>query len=465
MRSSSQVLEELKEPWKYLPHTYAEYLSKGKWQCFDYLYLLSHVVTAAIARGGGRILVEIPPRHGKSFFISKWTPAWFLENWPDQRVILTTYEANFAAKWGRQVRNIVSSRIACAEDSTAAARWATAEGGGMITAGVGGPITGEGGDLLIIDDPHKNWQEAMSSTIRQGIIDWFNSTFYTRAEPGATIVVLHTRWHERDLIGYLLKEHEDNWVNIRFPAIAEDNDVLGRRPGDALCPERYDEKALDRIRKGVGSMVWAGLYQQRPAPAEGNIFKRQWFRYYKQPPRGMFIIQSWDTGYKKGKHSAFTVCQTWGAGQDGLYLLDQWRERVEYPELEKQVGLLYMKWSPSAVLIEDKASGQSLIQSYQRKTSLPIIPIEPLADKVVRAMAVSPFFEAGRIVIPEPSPLTRWVSDYVETLATFPNTEFLDEVDATSQAVTWLQSFSDNTRIVTGMERKAIGMFNGFRIR
>jgi hypothetical protein len=101
MRSSSQVLEELKEPWKYLPHTYAEYLSKGKWQCFDYLYLLSHVVTAAIARGGGRILVEIPPRHGKSFFISKWTPAWFLENWPDQRVILTTYEANLAAKWGR----------------------------------------------------------------------------------------------------------------------------------------------------------------------------------------------------------------------------------------------------------------------------------------------------------------------------------------------------------------------------
>jgi predicted phage terminase large subunit-like protein len=137
---------------------------------------------------------------------------------------------------------------------------------------------------------------------------------------------------------------------------------------------------------------------------------------------------------------------------------------VEYPELEKQVALCYTKWSPSAVLIENKASGQSLIQTYQRKSNLPVIPVEPLADKVVRAMAVSPLFEGGSVVVPEPGPLTRWVGDYIETLATFPNTEYLDEVDATSQALSYMIKYSDNCRMITTHERKAIGMFTGFRL-
>jgi hypothetical protein len=145
----------------------------------------------------------------------------------------------------------------------------------MVTAGIGGPITGRGGHVIIIDDPVKNWEQAMSESFRKKSIEWFNSTLYTRCEPGASIIVLMTLWHQEDLAGYLLSQHSDNWEEIRFPAIAEDNDILGRLPGQALCPERYDEAVLEGIRASLGSRMFASLYQQRPSAEEGNIFKRQ----------------------------------------------------------------------------------------------------------------------------------------------------------------------------------------------
>lgn len=206
---------------------------------------------------------------------SFWTPAWFLENWPDRRVILCSYEADFAASWGRRVRNLISEHpewftVRIADDSSAAERWHTTAGGAMATAGIGGPITGKGGDLLILDDPIKNSEQANSSTYRDRAWEWWGSTFLTRREPGASVVMVLTRWHDDDLAGRVLRTSPQGWEVIRLPAIAGETDDLGRKPGVALWPERYNEADLTRIRREVGDYVWQALYQQTPPNLEGG---------------------------------------------------------------------------------------------------------------------------------------------------------------------------------------------------
>jgi predicted phage terminase large subunit-like protein len=471
------MLKNVQDPWRFLPHTFAAHLSGGKWVPYDYLVLLSHVITAAIAQGNGRILVEIPPRHGKSTFISQWLPAWFLANWPDQNVMLATYETNFATTWGRRTRNLLKEHndTICqwhvdangdqlheliSTDSAAAARWTTTMGGGMMTAGVGGPLTGSGGQLLIIDDPHKNWKEAMSPVTKKMIHEWFDSTFYTRCEPDATIIVLHTRWMEDDLIGYLKSQHKDKWLELRMPAIAEEDDPLGRVIGEALCPQRYDEKKLAKIKEASRALTWAGLYQQRPVPVAGNIFKIADWKRYKRAPICKFKIQSWDTGYKKGEESAYTVCQTWGVSELGYFKLDQFRERLEYPQLKKQVMIQYMTHRPHAILIEDRASGQSLIQDFQQSSTLPIIPIPAIDDKVVRAMAVSPLQEAHLLWIPADD---QEEDEFINRCAMFPNGRWKDEIDTMSQALIYLQANSILGKVVGIMPRQVLKLIEGYQ--
>jgi predicted phage terminase large subunit-like protein len=456
--------------WKILPHTFAMKASEGMWKPFAYLVMISHVISTAIGMGGGRIAISVPPRHGKSLFLSKWLPTWFLENWPEERVILSTYEANFAASWGRQVRNVfrddmglLTTRLS--EDSTSAQHWMTTKGGGMSTAGVGGPITGKGGKLVLVDDPHKNWQETQSENIRKTIQEWFDSTLYTRLEPGGTIVVLHTRWNEDDLIGWLLREKvQDGWFHIRIPAIAEeDDDPVGRNTGEALCPQRYDEKALARIKDAMNSMMWAALFQQRPAPMEGTTFMRDKWQYYKIIPPVRYILQSWDTASKKKLTSAYSVCQTWGVSETGFVLIDQWRARVEYPQLRKQAEIQYMKYGPNVVLVEDRDTGQALIQALQQETRVPVVGVYPDLDKRVRAVAISPLIESKRVFLPQITERTLWVDDFVNTCATFPNCLDFDEIDAMSQALSYLMSMATSGRVIGGNQRRTTKLLEGFR--
>jgi predicted phage terminase large subunit-like protein len=465
--------ELIKQPWRFLPHTFAMHLSGGKWVPYMYMVFLSNLLAAVISKGGGRVIVEIPPRFGKSTFISQWVPAWFLANWPDESVILTTYEATFAASWGKKVRNILQDNegelgVRIRQDSSAAAYWNTTEGGGMMTAGVGGPITGKGAKVAIIDDPHKNWKEAMSGSITKSIQEWYDSTFYTRLEPNGTLIILHTRWTENDLIGYCLREHpEEDWAVVRFPAIAEEEDILGRKPGESLCPARYDEKALGKIRKNLGSSMWNGLYQQRPSALEGEVWLRARWKYYKMRPKCSFVLQSWDTGFKTGVESSFSVCQTWGVFPDGYCLLGQWRFRVEWPELERAAKAQYMIWKPNVVLVEDKASGQSLIQALRRDTHMPIVSVTPedIGNKVIRAMSVTPMHEAGLLWLPDSDENDewRWVSDFVDRFTVFPNGVYKDEIDAASQALAYLRDFSSMTDIVGVMPRQSGVILKGFR--
>lgn len=252
-------------------------------------YIGRAVAEAVYGIGKKHLMVFCPPRHGKSELISHRTPVWFLEQFPDRNVMLSTYGADFSADWGRKVRNTVDLlgaqlTLRLSSDSTAANRWHTHRGGGMIANGVGGSFTGRGGDLLIADDLFKNSEEANSAVHRQKVWEWWNSTFITRAEPGATVILTMTRWHDDDLAGRILKDPEQAplWRVITLPAIAGAGDEIGRNPGEALWPERMPEESL-RVREiQVGDYVWKSLYQQVPPNLDGGAVYYG-FKYADEP--------------------------------------------------------------------------------------------------------------------------------------------------------------------------------------
>lgn len=276
MGTSTAMLDE--QALRLFPDLFAEHASKGRWVAYPHLRFMAEQIAYAIARPRGRLIINIPPRHGKSELTSHWTPVWLMECDPTQRVILCSYSDVFAADWGRKVKGTVAEvggeRSQLTPDSKASSRFNNRAGGGMVTAGIGGGITGYGFDLGLIDEIAKSWQQAYSPTFRRLQVEWFNSTFYSRAEPDASIIVVTTRWHPQDLCGYLLGEHQDDWQHIRLPAIAEANDPLGREPGDPLCPERYTIEDLRAIERAMGTVMFGAIYQQNPeAAAPGTVYR------------------------------------------------------------------------------------------------------------------------------------------------------------------------------------------------
>jgi len=250
--------------WAVEPASVAERWSKGLWQPVAHLNDLSRYLAGMWSKPL-RVIVDMPPRHGKSELCSHWLPAWFLAVWPRKRVILASYEADFAATWGRKVRNTLqeSGLGVISPESQAADHWETTQGGGMVTAGVGGPITGRGADLLIIDDPVKNSEEANSPTYREHMWEWWQTTARPRLEPGASIVVIMTRWHVDDLVGRLLADNSEPWEHRVLPAITD---------GKALWPERFGVQALIETRNAIGEAAWQSLYMQQPSSVGGRYY-------------------------------------------------------------------------------------------------------------------------------------------------------------------------------------------------
>ena len=250
------------------PATFAEEVSNGRWRAMPHLQMIDRELVRASSREITKIMVNLPPRHGKSELISKYFPAWYLGNFPDQRVILTSYNSHFACMWGRQVRDILKLYgkdyfdIGISPTARAVDSFAIADAmGGMDSVGAGGSLTGRGADLMIIDDPVKSDKEANSKLIRENLWDWYRSTAFTRLEPNGIIVMIMTRWHEDDICGRILAE-EDDWNLIKLPAIAEENDPLGRAPGTALWEERFNLDALIMKRKVSGIYWFSAMYQQ-----------------------------------------------------------------------------------------------------------------------------------------------------------------------------------------------------------
>jgi len=396
----------------------------------------------------GRLLVSFPPRHGKSHLISRWTPPWFLGNWPNKNVILATHTAEFAEEWGRGDRDILDEfgdriGISLKGDSKAANRWNTTQGGGMVATGVGGVLVGRGAHLLLVDDPIKDDEQATSVVMRNKIWNWWRGTAYNRLEPGAAVIVVMTRWHEDDLVGRLLKDQlagGEQWRYIRLPALCEQpadpvEQRLGRALGDPLWPARFDKDALLRIKRGSGSYFWNALYQQRPAPLEGGIFNRKWWKWYSvRPAKFDEIIQSWDMAFKESEDSSFVVGQVWGKIGANKYLLDQIRARMEFTTTLQAVRNLSAKWPEARLkLVEDKANGPAVISTLRSQIA-GLVAVKPQGSKEARAQAVSPQVEAGNVFLPAPE-IAPWISDYVEELSGFPNALNDDQVDATSQAL------------------------------
>jgi predicted phage terminase large subunit-like protein len=410
-----------------------------------------------------RLMVFWPPGHAKSKYSSEYGPAWWIGRNKRKTIIHASYGTNFAERFGRKIRNIVRRPeyeavfgATLSPDLRAAGEWETIEGGEYKAAGVGAGITGRRADLGLIDDPVKSRKEADSPTYRQNTWDWYLADFRTRLKPGAAIVLIQTRWHEDDLAGRILPSDYDfrsGWVTARdgerwrvlnFPAVCErEDDGTGRGIGDALWPGYINLEMLLQIKRTQGSRNWDALYQQRPRPGEGGIFKDAWcrIRYGVIPDDAKICVHSWDTAQKEDQINDPSACSVWnlGRGIPGYYLREVFAERMEYPTLRRKVINFAERDNPAAILIEDKSSGSSLIQDLRNSTSLPIIPIEPNGNKLFRASEVSAMVEAGLVHLPEKA---SWLVDFEGEFFGFPLSTHDDRVDSLTQFLEWVRGWS-----------------------
>lgn len=400
-----------------------------------------------------RLMITMPPRHGKSELASRMFPAYALGRNPDLSIIATSYSADLASRMNRDVQRIIESEEYRAifpgvhlpgknSSQFRTSDFFEVEGhdGGYRSAGVGGGITGMGGNILLLDDVLKDRAAADSPTIRQNIWDWYTSTLYTRLAPGGGIIIINTRWHMDDLSGRLLAAEAagdgDKWQVINFPAIAE-QDEPHRRQGEALHPERYSLEQLQKIRAAVGERDWAALYQQHPVPDGGAIFRTEWFRYYTPrdlPQTWDAQVISWDMTFKDGDSTDYVVGQVWGRKGGNFYLLDQVRRRMGFTDTMTAFIGLSKKW-PKVLrkLVEDKANGPAVIDALKDHVS-GIVPVEPDGSKTARAHAVTTLFEAGNVYFPSPE-IAPWVKQFAAELAEFPASAHDDQVDAMTQAL------------------------------
>ena len=364
-------------------------------------------------------------------------PAYLLERWPQLRCIVGAYNATLANEFSRKTRRTARSRVAIATDRKAVDDWQTVAGGGVRAVGVGGGVTGRGAHLIILDDPVKSREEAESQAYRDRCWSWFKDDMYTRLEPGGVIILIMTRWHEDDLAGRIIKsDFAEDFEAINLPAEAEYDDPLGRPVGAPLCPDRFNESALARLRTVLGRSYNA-LYQGRPVAAEGDIIKLAWFKRYPVPARGRWklITQSWDTAQKAGQRNDFSVCETWAEDPSGdSFLLEVYRARLEYPQLKRAAIAQRQKWSPEAILIEDKGHGTALLQELRGMPGFRAIEIAPEGDKLTRMSVESAALEAGRVWLPESAP---WLADFEGECTNFPLVTHDDQVDAMSQYLRW----------------------------
>ena len=420
---------------------------------------LDNFLAAVLAKQSPRLMITMPPRHGKSELATRRFPAYAFGRCPDLTVISTSYGADLSSRMNRDVQRIIESdayKRLFPDVALSGKNIRTVASGNYLrnsdifeivnhagsyrSAGVGGGITGMGGDILIIDDPLKDRTEADSPTIRDKVWDWYTSTLYTRLAPGGGILLIQTRWHMDDLAGRLLEAQRtgegDAWRCVNFPAIATD-DEQHRRVGEALHPERYPLEQLLTIKAALGTRDWEALYQQRPTPDGGAIFRKEWLRYYfpkDLPAKFDKLLISWDMAFKDSEDSDFVVGQVWGKHGACHYLLDQVRGRMGFTATVQAFRELAEKW-PRALekLVEDKANGPAVIDSLKRQIT-GIIPINPEGSKTARAHAVTPLFEAGNVFIPHPQTCA-WAADYEAELLQFPAAAHDDQVDATTQAL------------------------------
>lgn len=434
----------------------------------DYQFNWHHEVMIkkleAFARGEiPRLLVFMPPRHGKSQLVSRHTPAWIFGQNPDARIIACSYSADLASQMNRDVQRIMTSDEygeLFPESSLNSRNVITGHTarrnstifdivnhrGHYTSAGVGGPITGKGADFAIIDDPIKNMEESESKIYRDKLWDWYVSTLYTRLEKNGNILITLTRWHEDDLAGRLLKQMNDpendtadKWEVIDFPAICEhlSNQDDPRDVGEPLWPWKYDLEKLATIKSTLGSRYWTALYQQKPTAEGGNVIKGEWFgRFNKSIIRPTTINFYLDSAYTdKSKNDPSAIMAYFRYGND-MYILNSKTVRMGFSDLVKfivEYTNSFNQYSIGYLKVEPKASGKDIVDYLKKHSNLNIIEDDPPKDdKLSRTYANTPYIEGGRVLIPEDD---HWTDDFINELEAFPNGKHDDQVDCLNGAI------------------------------
>lgn len=448
------------------PLAFAQYVTDS-YMAAPHLEAISRELQALDAGDNKRLMVFMPPRHGKSLSISVYFPAWYIARHPERSLILTSYGDILAHGFGRQARNVfdderarrIFPRARLASDTKAANLWRTTAGGQLLATSIGSGITGHGGHGLIIDDPIKSRAEAESETYRAHNLEWYKAEARTRLEPGGWVVIVETRWHEADLAGTLLEEEgrqEEGgaWRVLELPAI----DARGR----ALWPERFDLEELGEIRREIGEREWAPLYMQRPTPAEGAVFK--WWPRYREAPAPTSIVMPIDTAYSgEGDWWAWSV---WGKAGGLAYLLDADRVKADAPEAERHFTMAYRKVQqqyphvPVKVLHRarvaiDKVAAQHLRRGVAsidvmsggtpRREGLPVVEVKLPAGNTKEELGaiVSSEFEGGRALIPERA---GWLEPWLDEHKGFPAAMHDDWVEGTVIAMWYLFRAGDVKR-------------------
>ena len=390
-----------------------------------------------------RLIINMPPRHTKSEFGSYLLPAWMVGKNPKLKIIQSTNTTELSVRFGRKAKALIDSpeyqkvfKTKLREDSQAAGKWETAQGGEYYAAGVGSAITGRGADLLIIDDPHSE-QDAMNSQALERTYEWYTSGPRQRLQPGGSIIVIMTRWNEKDLTGRLLGAQKevkaDQWEIIEFPAIMPS--------GDPVWPEYWKLEDLESVKASIPLSKWNAQYMQNPTSEEGALIKREWWKPWEDDelPPLEHVIQSYDTAFMKKQTADYSAITTWGVFRPSeddppnLILVDMIKGRYEFPELRRIALEQYGYWNPETVIIEGKASGLPLTYEL-RKMGIPVINFTPSKgnDKHTRVNAVSPMFESGLIWAPKEM---EFAQEVIEECAAFPYGDHDDLVDSMTQAL------------------------------
>ena len=391
-----------------------------------------------------RLIINMPPRHTKSEFASFLFPAWMMGKNPRMKIIQATHTTELAVNFGRKTKNLIDSddykevfpNVKLAADSKASGRWDTSNGGMYYAVGVGSNLAGRGGDLVIIDDPHSE-QTAMSNNGFDDAWEWYTGGPRQRLQPGGSIVLVQTRWSEKDMTGQLVRSMAkdplaDQWEIVELPALFED---------DKPCwPEYWSFDDLSAVRASIPPSKWNAQYQQNPTGDENAIIRREWWKKWERKvvPNLQYVIQSYDTAFSKRETSDFSAITTWGvfypeeSGTPGLILLDSQKGRWDFPELKEVALDQYKYWDPDTVIVEAKASGMPLTHEL-RNMGIPVVNFTPSKgnDKVTRVHSVSPLFEAGMVWAPDET----FADELIEEVAAFPNGEYDDLVDSMTQAL------------------------------
>lgn len=415
-----------------------------------HLQLISDKIRA-LCLGGGRehgrrdLMIIMPPQHGKSVLCSIYTPAWFLAMFPSRRVLLASYEADFARSWGRAARDVMLRcapvlGVSVAPDVAAAHHWETLAGGGMQTGGIGGPFSGKPADLAVIDDPLKNAEEAASPAIQERNWDWYQSVWRPRRQPNTVSLIVATRWNERDPIGRILAAEPDRWEVLHLPALAGPDDPVGRLEGEALWPERHSAASLERIRQ-TSPWWFETMYQGHPAPRTSGMFSTWPVVEAAQVPAPELVCRAWDlasTALRSGADPDWTVGVKMGMAGGGFTVLDVDRFREDPAAKHERICRVARADGPGVVQVieqEPGSSGKDVVMHLARALpGLPVVGAPASGSKITRAELSAAKVSAGALVLARAS----WNDAWIDEHRSFPYGGHDDQVDAGSAALRWL---------------------------